>query len=259
MSTPVLQSLPLDDIHNKLERLKKPDIETRCRFALIFNIWGFKGEEISRLCNICLKVPWDNLPMEDGLACYPHHRSRDALERSAKNCPGCKIILRAAIANWRDSRAIRGGKGYWRRFEKINYITEGSSGQDIMYMKEYGSCMPAKFGKGGVFAPTGSFDEDGEHVWRESLPALEALELESSTASMRVWLYGNWWSDPNEPLGKGKHSDLRLVGIGARFGRSPSIQDAINNKPNDMHIRGSAVGVCTNDGKLQQLMQKSRI
>ena len=40
--------------------------------------------------------------------------------------------------------------------------------------------------KGGVFAPAGSFDEDADHVCKDSLPTLETLEPESPTASMPV-------------------------------------------------------------------------
>ncbi|OCK79062.1 hypothetical protein K432DRAFT_78623 [Lepidopterella palustris CBS 459.81] len=44
ISTPVLEALPLAEILNELGAVRKPDIEPRSRFALIFNIWGFNSE-----------------------------------------------------------------------------------------------------------------------------------------------------------------------------------------------------------------------
>jgi len=163
------------------------------------------------------------------------------------------MILRAAISNYQDFRGTRHGKGYWRQFNAVKYHDQ-SGVRDVTYIKEMGACMPPtktdfNKGPGGVIAPTGMIDADGHHLKNEeALSKLEALEIGSSIDTLPVWLYGNWWAE-SEPRQDGDLSHLRLVGVGARFGRSESHFDAFNVKPGDISLRGSAIGICTSDGE----------
>jgi len=202
-----------------------------------------------RICGTCLKVPWNNLQPED-VRGNPHHLSREALEASARECRLCKLILRAAISNYRDSRDTRNGKGYWKQSLDVDYV-EDSGVRKVTYVKDLGSCMPAtnpNFHGRAIIGPTGHIDANGEHVMQDPLPDLEALEIQPSTSPMKVWLYSNWWCD-GKPASDDDTSHFRLMGIGVRYGSSQSIFDAINNVPDNIHLRGSAIGMCTNDGK----------
>ena len=44
-------------------------------------------------------------------------------------------------------------------------------------------------------------------------------------------------------------SPVRLMGIGARLGHTPRVQDAYGSADGDVHLRGSVISVCTTDGK----------
>ncbi|OTA97779.1 hypothetical protein M434DRAFT_65246 [Hypoxylon sp. CO27-5] len=84
------------------------------------------------------------------------------------------------------------------------------------------------------------------------VPNLEALTVDDSeTADLPVWLYGNWWAE-YEPSAPGDTKPLRLMGVGARFGKTQSHFDALNTRPDQVHLRGSNLGICTNDGNRSQ-------
>ncbi|KAI8966273.1 HET-domain-containing protein [Daldinia sp. FL1419] len=223
----------------------------------------------NRTCSVCEKILWFQLQPEDILA-TPHHASRRALEASAKTCRLCFLVLRAAISNYQDSRGRRNGMGYWRQFNAINYH-EGSSVRKITYVKELGSCMPATstgYNNGvgsAVLAATGNIKADGNHVGDDHL-SLEALSIEEDSADLPVWLYGNWWAI-REPSDVNDTSHLRLMGVGARFGKTQSNFDAFNNRPDQINLRGSAIGICTSDdsvfdtipGRLREIDSESDV
>lgn len=213
-------------------------------------------EKAQKVCSVCDKILWFELQPEDVLG-TPHHASRRALEASAKSCRLCGMVLRAAIANYQDSRGRRHGKGYWRQFNSIKYH-DGASVRNITYVKELGSCLPATstdYNDGtlgrAVLGATGNITADGAHVDDDrEVPNMEALTVgEDEAADLPVWLYGNWWSE-NKPSSPGDTSHLRLVGIGARFGKTQSHFDAFNNRPDQIQLRGSYLGICTDDNSL---------
>ncbi|KAK4248959.1 putative heterokaryon incompatibility protein [Corynascus novoguineensis] len=223
----------------------------------------------SATCTVCNRILWFNLPPEhmDGT---PHYSSRKALESSAESCKLCALVLRAALSNCRDSRGIRYGTGYWRVFESIS-VQDDSGIQEVMSIKDMGSSAPegetrynalrpAAIYSGGPFATsflramaseswaciasTGKTDERLRHL--DTGEVLPALGLDDPDEDMPVWVYGNWWA-VGPPGDVGEMSPMRLVGIGARFGRTPRIQDAYGSNDGDLHLRGSAIGVCTTD------------
>ncbi|KAI1413044.1 HET-domain-containing protein [Hypoxylon sp. FL1857] len=208
-----------------------------------------------KVCSVCDKILWFELQPEDVFG-TPHHASRGALEASAKSCKLCALVLRAALANYQDSRGRRGGKGYWRQFNAIKYH-DGSRMRDITYLKELGACVPATgtdypMGVGrAVLGATGNINSDGMHVDDEhEIPNLEALSVdENETTDLPVWLYGNWWAQ-YEPIAPGDTKPLRLMGVGARFGKTQSHFDALNTRPDQVHLRGSNIGICTDDDSL---------
>ncbi|GAP92189.1 putative heterokaryon incompatibility protein [Rosellinia necatrix] len=215
------------------------------------------GTQLSptRICDVCIKVPWLKLQAED-VRGTPHHKTRKALEESAKSCILCEMVLRAAISNYRDSRGTRHGRGYWRQSHAVDYHDQGSV-RDVMYTKEMGSCMPEsstdyRTGAGRpVISPTGVFDADFKHIQKadDEPPSLETLEIGGpgdDLSDLPVWLYGNWWAD-SEPKGQGDDSHLWFMGVGARFARSQSHFDVFNLDPGSISLRGSAIGVCTTE------------
>ncbi|KAJ2977764.1 hypothetical protein NQ176_g4188 [Zarea fungicola] len=66
------------------------------------------------ICSICKEMPWCILPGEMGG--HRHHSSRQALEASARTCPICSTVLRAAIANMQPDDAKI---GRWRYFRYV--------------------------------------------------------------------------------------------------------------------------------------------
>lgn len=206
------------------------------------------------MCEVCQATSWFRLQPEDN-AGTPHHVSRTALELSAKTCNLCAMILRAALSNYRDSRGIRDGRGYWRILSGIR-LQSPRGIRDMRYTKDMGSCRPTSTDSYGdnfrVIAPTGIFDDNHEHFpSSEGTPDLKSLGLDDRDPpiDMPVWLYGNWWAAAS-PKGDGDISHARLVGIGARFGRTQSVFDAFGNKAGEVHLRGSGISICTTDGKL---------
>ncbi|KAI1375783.1 HET-domain-containing protein [Hypoxylon crocopeplum] len=207
------------------------------------------------LCSVCDKVLWFEVQPEDVFG-TAHHATRRALEESAKSCRLCGMILRAAISNYEEARGRRNNKGYWRQFNNIKYH-DGASVRDITYIKELGSCLPVTstdwnndLGR-AVIAPTGNITADGTHVDDDrNVPNLESLTInENETANLPVWVYGNWWAE-REPKGPNDTSHLRLMGVGARFGKTRSHFDAFNSKPDHVHLRGSYLAICGNDDSL---------
>lgn len=213
------------------------------------------------VCKVCASVPWTQLQAED-VRGSPHQPSRRALEASAQSCVLCKMILRAAISHYRDARGRRHGKGYWTQMESITY-QDRSGSREVMYIKEMGASMPVKNtdlrSQGGrpVIAATGMFDGDQNHVEDGKASSdLEAIEGESSTDAMPVWVYGNYWAE-SSPKADSDRSHLRLVGIGARFGRSESHFDAFNLPPGDLRLCGSPITVCATDGESRNEYKKN--
>ena len=202
-------------------------------------------------CDLCLGVHWFDLQPED-IRGKPHHKSRSALEASASTCLVCRLILRAATSNYQDASGSRNGRGYWTKLINVKY-TDKTGSRDVTFKTSFGACLPAEFKTHGsmkgrpVLAPTGHINSKG-HNMKDSLPDLGALSIdEDPTGDMPVWLYGNWWA-ASAPLKEGDQSHMRLMGIGARFARTESAVDAFNAKPGDVELRGSAIGICSNDG-----------
>lgn len=71
--------------------------------------------------------------------------------------------------------------------------------------------------------------------------------LDPETETMAVWVYANHWSGC-PPTRDNDVSHLRLVGIGARFGRSAHPWDAYRTDANSIDLRGSSIGICVPDG-----------
>jgi hypothetical protein len=226
---------------------------------------------LAMICDVCTNVVWFELQPED-VRGTPHHKTRKALEESAKTCILCKMVLRSAISNYRDSRGTRHGRGYWRKSNAVTYHDQASV-RDVTYTQEMGSCRPegTNYGTGTrrtvifpivgmdtqpkllncpIIAPTGMLDALGlKHLKQDNEPpSLDMLEIKGPSDDLPVWLYGNWWAD-SEPKKQGDVSHLRLMGVGARFARSQSHFDVFNLKPGCISLRGSAIGICTTEGE----------
>ncbi|KAK0629359.1 heterokaryon incompatibility protein-domain-containing protein, partial [Bombardia bombarda] len=207
---------------------------------------------MSSNCSICTAIPWFELQPEDVFA-TAHHPSRKALETSAKRCVLCRMVLQAAVSSYKDTRGIRNGRGYWRQFDGVLYQDVDNTVRNVSYVKELGSCMPVTstdFRKGptggpAVVAPTGAPNPEGEHV-EEKIPRLEGLDLNEPPEDMPVWVYGNFWAE-NEGKAGGDTSNLRLMGIGARFAKSASHFDVFGGSRDQIKLCGSSIGLCTGD------------
>jgi hypothetical protein len=203
----------------------------------------------TKICYICKRTGWLMLPPEDGPG-VAHHASYAALEQSAKTCDVCPLILKAAISYHSKHGSSRFGKGFWREYSTRDY-PKGQSFVRVTRIKSFGACLPAQKSTiqsnlpGAVIAPTGTIRMEGDHI-DDGLPDLDDLSLKDVPSDMPVWLYGNWWSD-------GAASDrdsFRIMGIGARFGKSSSPLDAFGTKDGELHLRGSPIRICKDDGKV---------
>jgi len=201
----------------------------------------------TKVCIICKRTTWLALPPEDGPG-VPHYPTRAALEDSAQTCDVCPLILKAAISHYTNHRKARYGKGFWRQYDTRDY-PDGTSVRRVSRLKSFGSCMPAEASTlppklpGGVISPTGIIRMEGEHI-DDGLVGFDDLNLEDIPPDLPVWLYGNWWSE-GEAWERDK---FKIMGVGARFGTSPSHFDAFGTKPGDLHLNGSLIRICKDDG-----------
>jgi len=223
-------------------------------------------------CTVCSSIPWFKLRPEDAQA-TPHHISGKELAESAKTCTLCSMVLHAATSNYRDSQGVRHGKGYWRQYDHVR-VSVGNAKHDMVYIKEMGAGRPrgtpdfqdrkvlsineptgpdfrGPFSALTVIEPTQRLGSNDQPMAHDELQQLEALALENPTDSLPVWVYGNYWAEPREKKG-GNGYDLRLMGVGARFGKSGMPFDAFNAKAGEFSFCGSSVGMCVSDGKWPQ-------
>ena len=209
-------------------------------------------------CDLCVQVPWHRLQPEESAA-YPHHQSRAALEKSAETCNLCRLVLNAAISNYRDSNGSRFGSGYWVEAFGINFANGMDSTRFVEYVRDLGSFTPStssdfariskEYRRQTMFGPTGHIN----HHTLQTLPDKKlldnkALDLETYEKSMSVWLYANFWAG-KQPESESDQTAWRLMGFGARFARSSSIFDSIGTHKDTINLRGGSIGVCTNNGK----------
>ena len=225
--------------------------------------------QTSRACDLCSGVLWFNLPSED-IGAIPHHRSRKALEASAETCPLCRMVLRAAISNY---QVIDPRNGHWREYVKLNVQDETGS-REMLCTRELGNHHPEHNATGRIplvlFAPAGPdfVNALGSHNARvpvvcptrehdakrrageegEELLKMGDLRIDSPAVDLPVWIYGNYWRE-SATYDQGNNAQLRLLGIGARFGTSPKPIDAFKCEPGHLSLRGSAIRICTSDGE----------
>lgn len=231
-------------------------------------------------CQVCLETPWHSLEPEDQ-APHPHHQSPAALEASARTCSLCRLLLKSARSHSQHLHGVRDGKGFWTLGEKRQVITRlGETPKDFILMSIYGSCMPSsnpvfsdkdddsslmiigapaagtvdrqtsmigRFAGATILAPTGITDSTGEHVHESAPPSLKTLAVQDAE-DMRLWVYGNWLAK-EKPKSPGEPSQIYLMGVNARFGKSQHLFDALNTGNNRAFLCGSTIGLCTNDSK----------
>lgn len=229
------------------------------------------------ICSTCSAVDWLKLPAEDSGA-LAHHKSRKELEKSAKTCRLCAMILRAAVANLEADNI-----GRWREFTKIKTY-DGTKLSDALCIRDLGAHLPAHFhhrpivmqgsghgtklirdftlsvGKDGLSVlafTTDKSNTDGSKQDGDLSAAVERLNIQGDKGKgsgqsddQPVWVYGNYWAeyDPRYPDDPSRSTPL-LMGIGARFGTSRAIADVANGKPGQINLRGSTISIRTDDGK----------
>lgn len=231
---------------------------------------------VSYICSVCSTIPWILLMPED-LPAQPHHKSLDALITSTKTCRLCKLILHAAVSNYRRSLDPPEGQLRWKRFDTVGTIDNPATGavRKITYVKELGECMVAhesdvcenrggyftnvsanmdwgmdfRFNRTYIIATGGNGRAGGVAPIEDEPINLEELR-KLVPATHGVWVYGNHWNKGETANFDESIKDLTLnmVGIGARFGSSGLVFDVINNPTRSLHIRGSALSICTDEG-----------
>lgn len=80
----------------------------------------------------------------------------------------------------------------------------------------------------------------------EKLNWVHPRSLMGENEEVGSYIFGNWWKSPFQ----GQEDRLMLVGLGVRLGTSPSIGDAVGNKPDEWFLAGTYLRVRTMFGKL---------
>jgi hypothetical protein len=239
----------------------------------VINMAPKAHELVQHACSVCSVVPWIMLPSEE-LEGYPHHKSLNALIASSETCLLCKFVLHAAVSNYRRSLELPKEQRRWRRFETVHTIDDAATGvlRKTAYVKELGQCMLSSesdvcesscgyftpmemnwdtelnFGRAVITAVRPSKDATGVEPVEDAPIDFDELRKQVPDTN-GVWVYGNYWS-VGEPTGDRDLSHINLVGLGARFGTSGYIFDSINNPERHILIRGSALSVFSEEGKL---------
>lgn len=157
------------------------------------------------ICQFCKAIPFVDLPSEDEPA-LPHQPSLGALKASAGSCTLCHLILRAAIEVRKEiDNTHKGLKAHaWNELYSQNTT---SSGQRMMEHSVLG-----RHGSGSV---SNIYSEE------ETLTSGKPGYPFRDDASIRPWLFGNWWKACSGPL--------QLMGLGVRLAATPNVEDAEGN------------------------------
>jgi hypothetical protein len=199
----------------------------------------------ANVCAVCQGIPWVSLPFED-CAGYLHQPTKLALINSAESCRLCELVLHAALSHCRN-RDRRYGLGFWSQYHTIK-VREGPV-SELKYIQVLGASSPGERltldGYGvGIRAASGHIDSKGMNL-PEELSNRHGDDMEDPPDCTPVYVYGNFWST-------GEGSVVRLMGVGARFGTSPSPLGAY--KADDYtRLQGSLITLCISDGKLRLL------
>ena len=211
-------------------------------------------------------MPWLQLQHED-VNGFPHHKTGQDLELSARSCPLCHLVLQAATEHYRNYRASRTGKNYWYKISSIN-SQDGSMLRKLSYHKSFGAYSPERNdtfcrGMGAGVTSVAPLDSEEVHTDNE-----DRNHLNLATKNLGVWVYANLWA-ASPPSDENDGSYLRLVGFGARYGSSKYPWDAYGTEEDSINLRsrldsispstttreehavklrGSAISVCAPDG-----------
>lgn len=240
-------------------------------------------EMARRLCDLCLRTPWYDLPAEDRPH-RPHHKSLGELETSAKTCAMCKLVLAAALSHDDYLGGLRDGRGFWTLRSFRDCITTiGEAPRETMFLTLFGAERPAQspnfsgrkfemercvvmsahgFGMPGgkpgtdftralrapVLGPTTVVDGSGRHVEGAKPFPTEVITPQAPRKDLPVWIYGNWWAN-DDPIKAESVSPNVLMGIGARIGTKAHIlQETFNSRKDQMVLCGSGIAVSTDCG-----------
>jgi hypothetical protein len=176
---------------------------------------------MDQVCDFCKAIPFHELPSENEPG-FPHQPSFRALKTSANNCSLCSLILMAA--NDCRKRINSNDSGEWREFFSKK-LPSGKSVSEVTIMGAYAPGLGMRSGRPGV-APT---------------PKEPPFPFKDD-ASVRPWLYGNWWAlDANPNVGS------QLIGMGVRLGTGPEPEAAEGNTKDQVLYRGSQLRLRTDD------------
>jgi hypothetical protein len=204
------------------------------------------------ICSICQEIPFLRLPFEEEPA-YPHHQSVPQLIASSASCSLCRLILHA-INDLQDDvlkgkayppglplNYLEAGSEYGDRVNHDRYrITQKRTGilakdkieQEITYSSKLLHRFQETLGKDGVVGRAFPFE-------------LFQSQQQGIGATMRPWIYGNWWAFPHPK------SPFQLIGFGVRLGRGPHIHDALGNESGRIYFRGSSFRLFTERSRIR--------
>lgn len=174
---------------------------------------------IQFVCQYCEEIPFAKLPSEDEPG-ITHQPSLKALKISAQECALCSLILEAALETRKliDAKHKGISVDVTKEYDPRNDLPDG---RQTMSHFQLGGSMPSSNGYAQpsplptAFKPSFPFSDD---------------------ASVRPWLFGNWWKST-----KTTHANapLQLMGLGVRLSQSPNIEDAEGNGEKIVYSEGN--------------------
>lgn len=212
------------------ENLDETQLPTRHKAAQA----GTDGPISSTTCAICQAIRWDRLPSEEEPG-QAHQPSLAALERSARTCILCDLLLNAVTDMRSDIIPARISAATAYPLQSGGFCTE------VMH---YGPESPAL-----------DYDMRGDTSARFYEDQVSARLTHGSCPQglLRPFLFGSWWKL------KGSDTADQLIGLGVRLGTTPLIEDAEGNERRHIdgdgnvepHIvyRGTFIRLRTGDGR----------
>lgn len=183
------------------------------------------------VCDVCKAIPFHNLPSEEEPG-FPHQSSLLLLKASALSCPLCFLILNATQEVRKSIKSQHSNDDEGRLPEWREFVSNTSlSGKAISQVTSLGS-----------FAPGTAMITETKSPREERPGSNKPGFVFKDDASVRPWLYGNWWEMENSD------SPLQLLGLGARLGVNPGIHEGEGNTSDQVWLRGSHLRIRTDDG-----------
>jgi hypothetical protein len=203
------------------------------------------------ICDVCKTIKLEDLPHEEDPG-IPHHASLADLEASAECCSFCKVIflsvaeLATVILN--DGNAAKTNEMFSEFASALENPPTVINFTGFKPQSPYGEEMLFKSADGQFkykrYAGYYGFDDglfSGPPGYKGPVYSQPSAAFENAD-KLRPYVFGNWWKSATDGCDQ-------LIGLGVRVGTSPRPEDAVGNREDMVHMRGSSFRFRTGHGK----------